>query len=49
MERAECSAGAEDEIVARKVRRKGERGIGVKVEPEDSRRGTRGQLVRGTV
>jgi hypothetical protein len=35
--------------VAETVRRAGGRGIGANVEVEDSRRGTRGQLVGGTV
>jgi hypothetical protein len=36
-------------MVAEKVRRAGRRGIGANVEVEDSSRGTRGQLVGGTV
>ena len=46
---AGCSADGGDELVAGEVRREGERGIGVKVEPEDSRRGTREQLAGGMV
>ena len=38
-----------DRIVAGEVRRAVERGISPSVEVEDSRRGTRGQLVGGTV
>ena len=36
-------------MVAGKVRRAREQGIGASVGVEDSRRGTRGQLVGGTV
>jgi len=43
------SGSRRDVILAEKIRRAGGRGIGANVEVEDSRRGTRGQLVGGTV
>jgi len=45
---AGCSADGGDELVAGEVRREVERGMGANVSAEDSRRGTRGQLVEGT-